>query len=194
MIANFSWRHFFYVLWYAGASFNISRWLWYIYIYVCVCVYIYISMFDKLQFRNKYEIDEHILKNFIEKCSPYWCSKKRLIIYYNKFETSNLIISNNSFPFTELLDGTNVIYSFKCPLGDWVSNENNTYVGLTRRLTMHLNDSSSITIHLKTHSIPKSKFRKILIQNTTIIAHKINKQRLQIFKPHKNKNKNKTKK
>ena len=29
---------------------------------------------------------------------------------------------------------------------------------------------------LKTYSIPKSKFQKILVENTTIIAHKINKQ------------------
>ena len=75
---------------------------------------------------------------------------------------------------------------FKCPLGDCIFKENNAYVGLTtttlsRRLTMHLNDSSSIALHLETHSIPKSKFRKILVENTTIIAHKINKLRLQIL-------------
>ena len=46
---------------------------------------------------------------------------------------------------------------------------------------MHLNDSSSIALHLKTHSIPKSKFRKILVENTTIIAHEIDKLRLQIL-------------
>ena len=61
-----------------------------------------------------------------------------------------------------------------------LSNENNIYVGLTttsltRQLIMHLNDSRSIALHLKTHSISKSKFRKILVENTTIIAHKINK-------------------
>ena len=44
---------------------------------------------------------------------------------------------------------------------------------------MHLNDSSSIALNLKTNSIPKSKFRKILVEITTIIAHKINKLRLQ---------------
>ena len=68
---------------------------------------------------------------------------------------------------------------------DCVSKENNTYVGLTttasRRLTMHLNDSRSIDLHLKTHSIPKSKFRKILIENTIIIAHEISKLRLQVL-------------
>ena len=46
---------------------------------------------------------------------------------------------------------------------------------------MHPNDSSSIALHLKTHFIPKSKFRKILVENTTILAHEIDKQRLQIL-------------
>ena len=91
--------------------------------------------------------------------------KVRLIIYYNKFKTSNLIISNNSSSATELLNWTNVVYMFKCPLGDCLFKENNTCVGLTtttlsRRLTMHLNDSSSIALHLKTHFIPKSKSSK----------------------------------
>ena len=76
--------------------------------------------------------------------------KVRLMIYYNKFKTSNLIISNNFSSSTELLDRTNIVYMFKCLLGDCLSKENNTYVGLTtttlsRWLTMHLNDSSSIT-------------------------------------------------
>ena len=39
-----------------------------------------------------------------------------------------------------------------------------------------------MAVHLKTHSIPKSKFRKILVENTTIIAHQINKLRLLILK------------
>ena len=46
---------------------------------------------------------------------------------------------------------------------------------------MHLNDSSSIALNLKTYSFPKSKFRKILLENTTIIAHEMNKLRLQIL-------------
>ena len=44
---------------------------------------------------------------------------------------------------------------------------------------MHINDSSSIALHLKNHSIPKTKFRKILVENITIIAHEIDKLRLQ---------------
>ena len=46
---------------------------------------------------------------------------------------------------------------------------------------MHLNDSSSIALHVKTHSIPKSKSRKFLFENTTIITHEIDKLRLQIL-------------
>ena len=46
---------------------------------------------------------------------------------------------------------------------------------------MHLNDSTLIALHLKTHSIPKSKFRKILVENTTIIAYEIDKLQLQIL-------------
>ena len=57
---------------------------------------------------------------------------------------------------------------------------------------MHLNDSSSIDLHLKTHSIPKSKFRKILVENTTINAKEINKLRQQILEAlHKETNKKK---
>ena len=40
----------------------------------------------------------------------------------------------------------------------------------------------SIALDLKTHSIPKSILRKILVEkNTTIIAHEINKLRIQIL-------------
>ena len=46
---------------------------------------------------------------------------------------------------------------------------------------MHFNDSSSIALHLKTHSIPKSKFQKILLRNTPIIAHENGKLQLQIL-------------
>ena len=44
-----------------------------------------------------------------------------------------------------------------------------------------LNDSSLITLYLRRHSIPKSKFRKILIKNADLIAYEIKKQRLQIL-------------
>ena len=63
---------------------------------------------------------------------------------------------------------------------------NNIYVGLTsttlsRRLTMHLSDTSSIAHHLKKHSCPTTQLRKILTDNTTILEHQNNKQKLQIL-------------
>ena len=58
-----------------------------------------------------------------------------------------------------VLQKTNVIYKFKCPLGDCIFDNNNIYVGLTsttlsRGLTMHIPDTSSIAQHLKKHSCP----------------------------------------
>ena len=71
-------------------------------------------------------------------------------------------------------------------LGRLCPYENNMYIDLTtmtlsRCLTVHLNDSSFIALHLKSCSLPKSKFPKILVENITIIAHKINKPQLQIL-------------
>ena len=78
--------------------------------------------------------------------------------------------------------------SFTCSNVPWetVYNENNMYISLntttfSRHLTMHLNDSSSIALHLKTLSIPESKFQKILVENITIKTHEINKLRQQIL-------------
>ena len=43
-------------------------------------------------------------------------------------------------------------------------------------------NAPSVIKHLKTHSISKSKFRKILVENTAIIAPEINKLWLKILK------------
>ena len=45
---------------------------------------------------------------------------------------------------------------------------------------MRLNDSSSIGQHLKSHSLPTSKFRKNFVENTAMMAHEVNKIGLQI--------------
>ena len=52
------------------------------------------------------------------------------------------------------------MYKFKCPLRDCISDNNNIYDGLTsttlsRRLTMHLSDTSSIAQFKKTF-MPKN--------------------------------------
>ena len=73
---------------------------------------------------DNYKSDENILKTLIQRnIFP--------TIYYNEFKTSNLIIKNTSSPSIRVLQKTNVIYQFKCPLGNCVSENNNIYVGLT---------------------------------------------------------------
>ena len=44
-----------------------------------------------------------------------------------------------------------------------------------------MSPTAYITLHPKTRSIPKSKFQEILVENTPIIRHEINKPRLQIL-------------
>ena len=93
---------------------------------------------------------------------------------------------NNSSPSIGVLQKTNVIYQFKYPFVDCISDNNNIYVGLTsttlsRILTMYLSDTSSIAQHLKKHSCPTTELRKILTNNTTILEHQNNKQKLHIL-------------
>ena len=57
-----------------------------------------------------------------------------------------------------------------------------TSTKLSRRLTMHLSDTSSIAQHLKKYSGPTTELRKILTDNKTILEHQNNKQKLQILK------------
>ena len=46
---------------------------------------------------------------------------------------------------------------------------------------MHLSDISSIAQHLKKHSCLTTRLQKILTDNTTILEHQNNKQKLQIL-------------
>ena len=50
--------------------------------------------------------------------------KIKLIIYYNEFKTSNLVINNNSPPSIGVLQKTNGIYQFKCPFRECISENN----------------------------------------------------------------------
>ena len=57
--------------------------------------------------------------------------KMKLIIYYNKFKTSNLVINYYSSPSIWFWQKTNIVYQFKCTLWDCDSKKNSIYVGLT---------------------------------------------------------------
>ena len=156
----------------------------------------YIKHFYRNQMHYNYKSNEKILKTLIHRnIFPTDPNKKiRLIIHYNKFKTSNLVIRNNSSPLigvlqkkkTTLYINFNVLWEIVSLIIIIII----IYVGLTsttlsRRLTMHLSDKSSIAHHLKKHSCPITQLRKILTDNTTILEHQNNKQKLQILEaPH----------
>ena len=127
-----------------------------------------------------YKLNENILKILIQRNillnEPN--TKINLIIYYNKFKISNLVIENNSLPRLEFYKKTNVMYQSKCSLEYCISGTNHIYVGstlttLSRRLTMHLIDTSSKEQRLKKHSYLTTEFRKILTKNTILEQQKL---------------------
>ena len=112
----------------------------------------YIKLFFyRNQMHYNYKSDEKILKPLIfRNILPTDTNKKiKLTIYYNRFKTSNLVIKNNPSLSIGVLQKTKVIYQYKCHLVDCITENKNMYIGLTsttlsRRLTMHLSDTSSI--------------------------------------------------
>ena len=124
-----------------------------------------------------YKSDEKIFKTLIQRNILPTDPKKKKLMYYNKFKTSNLVIKNNSSPLIGVLQKkkkkkkkkkSNIIYQFKCSLGESISENNNIYVNLTsttlsRQLTMHLSDTSSIAQHLE-----KKKNKKTFRPNNRI--------------------------
>ena len=93
----------------------------------------FIKVFYRNQMQYNYKWDENILKTLIQRNMLPTDPNKRIkfIIYYDKFKTANLVIKNNSSPSIGVLQKTNVIYQFTYPLGDYISENNNIYVGLT---------------------------------------------------------------
>ena len=85
----------------------------------------YIKHFYHNQMHYNYKSDEKILKTSIHRnILPTDPNKQIKLIYDNKFKTSNFVIRNNSSPSIGASQKTNVIYKFKCPLGDCISDNN----------------------------------------------------------------------
>ena len=112
---------------------------------------------------NHHQFDGNILKTCIKRNILSTDPNKKKLIYCNKFKTSNLVININTFPLIGVLQRKNVIYQFKYTLGDCISENNYINVSLitptpSRRLTMHLSDTSSIAQHLKNILLQKLSF------------------------------------
>ena len=72
----------------------------------------YIKRFYRNQINYNYKSDEKILKTLIYKNIITTDSNKKikLIIYYNKFKTSNLVFRNNSSPSIGVLQKKTTLY------------------------------------------------------------------------------------
>ena len=95
---------------------------------------------------SNYKLDEQAITNIIKwHIKPIEKQKQmKLIIYFSKFKTSNLIVKNNTNSAKTLLNQINVVYKFICPFRECLlKNKNNIYIGcttatLSRRLTYQL--------------------------------------------------------
>ena len=87
-----------------------------------------------MHYNNK--LDENILKMLIRRnILPFDTNKKiKLIINLNKFNTSNLVINNNSSSSVGDLQRSNIMYQFKCHLGDCISKNKIKHVRLFSQL------------------------------------------------------------
>lgn len=87
------------------------------------------TYYNRSQMHSNYKEDEKVLKNFIGPniSAPPRPTKPRkkikLIIYYTKFNKTNLIIRNDSSPPTSVLEKTNIVYQFNCSMGDFISDK-----------------------------------------------------------------------
>ena len=98
-----------------------------------------ITLFYCNQFHCNYKQDETTMKTLIRQhisaVDP--TSEVKLIIYYRKFKTQNLLLDNNPSRNRSKVAQTNVIYEFICKIGNCISN-NNSYVGQTTTLLLFL--------------------------------------------------------
>ena len=133
---------------------------------------------------SAYKTDERVLKSIITQNTR--CLQPddhlNLITYYKNRKTASLIIKNNLNPITDMLKQTNVVYSYKCNLGDCALQTVN-YVGetsttLSKRISGHLQAGAPKQHTLQNHKINLT--RNQMVDNTTILYHASDFQRLTI--------------
>ena len=104
------------------------------------------TIYYKNQYSTAYKTDERILKHIIK--TNTHCNnpedKLKFTVYYKNRYISSLFMRNNSAKPTPTFQQTNLVYEYKCLLGD-CEHQNSSYIGLTtntlsRRLTLHLSN------------------------------------------------------
>ena len=142
-----------------------------------------IRLYYKNTMSPAYKQDEKALKDIIKRnCTPIQQNESvALMIYYQSPNTASLLMTNNLSRDTSTLKQRNIIYRYKCTLGDCELLPNSAYIGLTtttlsRRLTMHVQQGGPRK-HTETEH-GRNLTRTLLNENTTILAHESNAKRL----------------
>ena len=146
----------------------------------------YTPVFYRNQMHSNYKIEERVIKELVYGNTEVVGSGKKLklIIYYNNRKTSQLVMKNNLQPPLKVIQQTNVVYSFNCPvLQCQAKPQTETYIGqtqttLSRRLTMHLQSGSILQHFLNSHN--RKPTRTELTESTTIIARANSKYMLSV--------------
>ena len=142
--------------------------------YICVCIYIYICI---CIFRQHFFINANFIKHNRHFMPTYFLLDPFEFLYYfyrirgELISVLSIVVCIPSTFCLTLGHHQGRIY-YKTDV---------TSTTLLRKLTMHLSDTSSIAQHLKKHSCPTTQLWKILTDNTTILEHQYNKQKLQIL-------------
>ena len=138
-------------------------------------------IYYKNQMSPSYLTDERILKNIIN--SNIACCNQddrfNLLIFYISKKVSNMVMKNSPPPTPKR---TNVVYEYKCNMGD-CEHLPSSYIGMTtttlsRRLTMHLQKGGPADHAKEKHS--STITREQLVDNTTILRQTNEFNRLQI--------------
>ena len=143
-----------------------------------------------LYYQNKmssgYKSDEKAIRNIVnQNCIPTNPNHHiKLIIYCKTPKVAQLIMKNNLSGEKSLLKMTNIVYEFKCPIGDCAHRPNNSYIGhttttLSRRMTMHLQDGAPRRHMRSAHG--RTLTRTHLVDNTTVLARCGHKARLKVL-------------
>ena len=138
------------------------------------------------QMSTAYKKDEKVLKDIVRRnCVPTKQNEKiALKIYYKSARVSNLLMKNNLSADSSPLSSTNVVYVFKCPLGDCAHRRNASYIGhtvttLSRRITMHRQDGAPLRHLRQEHG--EALTRQLMVSNTSILARCNNRTRLKVM-------------
>ena len=96
---------------------------------------------------SSYKTEEKILRNIVSRnCIPVNAEDKiALNIFCQSPRVSGMVMKNSLSCVPSMLRSTNVVYKFKCTLGDCARLPNSNYIGHTstrvsRRITMHLQE------------------------------------------------------